>query len=91
MIEDPNSGITYSMFRWSRTNLRAISDSEVWKYSCGRVGLCVWIKDSEITYPKIETSAVKINKTRGNAAILFDKMFEEGIVPKTLWSSYIDI
>jgi hypothetical protein len=36
-------------------------------------------------------SAVKINETRGNAAVLFDEMFDEGIVPKTLWSSYIDI
>jgi len=68
-----------------------VSDIEVWKYSCGRVGFCAWINDIEITYTKIETSAVKINETLGNAAILFDEMFGEGIVPKTLWSSYIDI
>jgi len=49
------------------------------------------MNDSKITYPKIETSAVKINGTCGNAVILFDEMFGEGIVPKTLWSSYIDI
>jgi len=40
-------------------------------------------------YPKMETSAVNINETRGNAAILFDEMFDEGIVPKALWSSFI--
>jgi hypothetical protein len=68
---------------------RYVSDTELWKYSCGRVGCCVWINDSEITYPKIETSAVKINETRGNAAVLFEEMFDGGIV--TLWSSHIDI
>ena len=76
----------FTSFFW-----RYVSDIELWKCGCGRVGFCVWIDDSEITYPKIETSAVKINETRGNAAILFDEMFDEGIVPKTLWSSYVDI
>jgi DUF971 family protein len=55
---------------------------------CGNVavaeGFCVWINNSEITYPKIEISLVKINETCGNYAILFDEMFDEGIVPKTL-------
>jgi hypothetical protein len=40
--------------------------------------LSVWINESEITYPKIETSTVKFNETHGNAAILLDEMFDEG-------------
>jgi hypothetical protein len=38
----------------------------------------------KLPIPKYETAAVKINETCGNAAILFDEMFEEGIVSKTL-------
>jgi hypothetical protein len=45
----------------------------------------------KFTYPKIETSAVNINATRGNAQVLFDEMFDEVLVMKALWYSYIDI
>jgi hypothetical protein len=80
-----------SVLRWSWTNSQAflwcISYIELWKDSCSGVGFFFWINNSEITYPKIETSAVKINETHGNAAILFDAV----VVAKTFWSSDSDI
>jgi hypothetical protein len=65
---------------------RCLSYIELWD-NFGGAESFVWINNSDIIWPKIETSAEKINETLGNAAIHSDELFDEVVVAKAFWSS----
>jgi hypothetical protein len=67
-----------------------LSDIELRDNSFGGAESFVWINNSHIIWPVIETSAEKINKTLGNTAIHLDELFDEVVVAKTFWSSNCD-
>jgi hypothetical protein len=67
-----------------------VSYIELWNDSFGGAESFVWIINSDIIWPKIETSAEKINETLGNAAIHLDEWFDLVVVAKAFWSSNCD-
>jgi hypothetical protein len=65
---------------------RCLPYIELWDNSFGGAESFVWINNSDIISPEIETSAEKPNETLGNAA----KHLDEVVVAMAFWSSNCD-